>query len=62
MAWVRIMSPKSARAQVVRGTLDLREIDDIGDSALSFSEVKALASGDPRILAKAQADQTLTKT
>ncbi len=48
-------------AQVVRGRLDLREIEDVGDSALSFAEVKALASGDPNILAKAEADLALTK-
>ena len=59
--WQTVERKAKFIAQVVRGTLDLREIDDIGDSALSFSEVKALASGDPRILAKAQADQALTK-
>jgi hypothetical protein len=37
-------------AQVMRGTLDVRKIEDIGDSALSYAEVKALATGDPRIL------------
>ncbi len=42
--------------QVMRGTLDVREIEDIGETALSYSEVKALATGDPRILDKARAD------
>jgi len=41
-------------AQVMRGRLDVREIEDIGDTALSYAEVKALASGDPRILEKAR--------
>jgi len=40
----------------MRGRLDVREIEDIGDSALSYAEVKALASGDPRILEKARVD------
>ena len=40
----------------MRGRLDVREIEDIGDTALSYAEVKALASGDPRILEKAQLD------
>ncbi len=40
-------------AQVMRGRLDVREIEDIGETALSYSEVKALATGDPRILDKA---------
>jgi hypothetical protein len=42
--------------QVLRGRLDMREIEDIGDTALSYAEVKALASGDPRILEKARVD------
>jgi hypothetical protein len=33
-------------AQVMRGKLDVREIDDI-DAALSYNEVKALATGNP---------------
>ena len=45
----------------MRGRLDVREIDDIGDSALSFAEVKALASGDPLILDKAAADAERTR-
>jgi len=42
--------------QVMSGQLDQRQVDDIGDNALSYSEVKALASGDPLILDKARAD------
>jgi hypothetical protein len=38
--------------QVMRGRLDVREIEDIGDTALSYSEVKALATGDPRVMEK----------
>ena len=47
--------------QVMRGRLDAREIEDIGDNTLSFAEVKALASGDPLILDKAHADAELTR-
>ena len=47
--------------QVMRGRLDTREIEDIGDNALSFAEVKALASGDPLILDKAHADAEVTR-
>ena len=46
-------------SQIMRGRLDLRSIEDIGDSSLSFAEVKALASGDPLVLDKAQADAEL---
>ncbi|MCW2632702.1 MAG: helicase domain protein, partial [Pseudonocardia sp.] len=48
-------------AQVMRGRLDVREIEDIGDTALSYAEVKALASGDPRILEKARVDSETTR-
>ncbi len=41
--------------QVTRGKLNVREIDDISDNAMSFAEVKALASGDPLILDHATA-------
>jgi hypothetical protein len=47
--------------QVMRGSLDVREIEDIGETALSYSEVKALATGDPRILEKAKVDAQVTR-
>lgn len=50
--------------QIMRGSLDQREIEDIGDSTLSFNEVKAIASGDPLILERAEVEQnvaTLTR-
>jgi hypothetical protein len=40
--------------QIMRGRLDVREIEDLGENTLSFAEVKALASGDPLILDKAR--------
>ena len=42
--------------QVNNGNVDQREIDDIGEQTLSFAEVKALATGDPRIMEKAGVD------
>ncbi len=47
--------------QLMRGRLDVREIDDVGDTALSYSEVKALATGDSRILEKARVDAEMTR-
>jgi hypothetical protein len=47
--------------QVMRGRLDVREIEDIGENTLSFAEVKALASGDPLILDKAKIDAEVTR-
>jgi N12 class adenine-specific DNA methylase/SAM-dependent methyltransferase len=39
--------------QVTRGEADSREIDDVGDQALSYAQVKALATGNPLILERA---------
>jgi N12 class adenine-specific DNA methylase len=47
--------------QVMRGRLDVREVEDIGENTLSFAEVKALASGDPLILDKAKIDAEVTR-
>jgi len=47
--------------QVMRGRLDVREIEDIGDNSLSYAEVKALASGDPLVLERAHAQSELAR-
>jgi hypothetical protein len=38
----------------MRGRLDVREVEDVGDTALSYAEVKALAAGDPRLVEQAE--------
>lgn len=48
-------------AQVTIGRLVDREIDDIGDQALSYAEVKALATGNPLIMEKAAVDTELAR-
>jgi len=45
----------------MRGRFDVREIEDIGDAALSYNEVKALATGNPLLMEKAEADAELTR-
>ncbi len=45
----------------MRGRLDVRSIEDIGDNTLSFAEVKALAAGDTLILEQAKASAELTR-
>ena len=47
--------------QVSRGKAPDREVDDIGDQALSYAEVKALATGDPLILEKATVDAEVAR-
>jgi len=60
-SWQTVERKARFISQIMRGRLDVREIDDIGDTALSFAEVKALASGDPLILEKAAADAERTR-
>jgi len=60
-SWQTVTRKAGFIAQIMRGRLDVREIEDIGDAALSFDEVKALATGDPRVLDKAKADADLTR-
>ena len=47
--------------QVATGRAVEREVEDIGDQALSFAEVKALASGNPLILEKAGVDAEVAR-
>lgn len=47
--------------QVMRGRLDVREIEDIGDTALSYAEVKAIATGNPLLMEQAAAQAALAK-
>ena len=42
--------------QLMRGRLDVREIEDVGEDVIGFAELKAIASGDPLILEKAKID------
>jgi N12 class adenine-specific DNA methylase len=47
--------------QIMRGRLESREIEDVGASALDYSEVKALASGDPDLLIKSKAEAEVNR-
>ncbi|WP_052762069.1 helicase-related protein [Jiangella alkaliphila] len=59
--WQTVERKATFIAQIMRSRLDLRSIDDVGDTALSFAEVKALAAGDPLILERANAHADLTR-
>ncbi|NIL64823.1 hypothetical protein [Salinispora arenicola] len=48
--WQTVARKAKFIAQLMRGRLDVREIEDIGDAALSYNEVKALATGNPLLL------------
>lgn len=60
-SWQTVERKAKFISQIIRGRLGLRAIEDIGDSALSFAEVKALASGDALILDHARAAAELTR-
>lgn len=47
--------------QIMRGKLDVREIEDVGENTMSFAEVKAISSGNPLIMEKSKADQELSR-
>ncbi len=59
--WQTVERKAKFIAQIMRSRLDVRSIDDVGDTALSFAEVKALAAGDPLILERANAQADLTR-
>lgn len=48
-------------AQLMRGNLSVREMADIGDRAMSYAEVMALATGNPLLLEHAEAMAELTR-
>ncbi|MBG0818972.1 helicase-related protein [Planomonospora sp. ID82291] len=54
-SWQTVERKQKFIAQMKKGSLDMREIEDIGDAALSFAEVKALATGNPYLLDHAKA-------
>lgn len=57
-SWQTLSRKAMFIAQVMRGRLDVREIEDIGSTALSATEAKALASGNPLVLEHANAEST----
>lgn len=60
-SWQTVERKAGFIAQVMKGRLDVREIEDIGNAALSFAEVKALAADDPNTLRRAQAQAEVTR-
>jgi N12 class adenine-specific DNA methylase len=59
--WQTVERKAKFIAQVMGGKLDVRQVEDIGDSTLSYAEVKALASGDPLILKREHANAEHTR-
>lgn len=59
--WQTLERKAAFISQISSGDLGQREIDDIGEQVLSFAEVKALATGDPRIMEKAGIDADVAR-
>jgi len=59
--WQTVERKATFIAQVTNGRVDGRHVDDIGDQALSYAEVKALATGNPLIMEKAGIDAEVAK-
>jgi len=47
--------------QFLTGQTDVREMDDIGETVLSMAEIKALASGNPKIMQRVMAQNEIMK-
>lgn len=60
-SWQTVARKATFIAQVMRGKVDVREIEDVGDGALSYNEVKALATGNPLLLKHAAAEAEVTR-
>jgi hypothetical protein len=48
-------------SQIMSGNVSSRELDDVDETVLTFSEIKALASGNPKILLKVTLDAELAR-
>jgi hypothetical protein len=59
--WQTLERKAAFISQVSAGNLAEREIDDLGEQVLSFAEIKALATGDPRIMEKAGVDSDIDR-
>lgn len=60
-AWDGIQRKATMINQVLRGSLDVREIEDVGDQALNAAQIKALTSGNPLLMEKIEADAARTR-
>ena len=59
--WQGVTRKASGIDQVMSGALDIRELEDMSEEALSYAEVTAIAAGDMRILEKVQLDADIQK-
>ncbi|MBU2611650.1 MAG: helicase C-terminal domain-containing protein [Chloroflexi bacterium] len=59
--WQTLENKAQFIAQFMRGTVAGRETEDISETVLTFSEIKALASGNPRVVEKVVMDSEIAR-
>jgi N12 class adenine-specific DNA methylase len=59
--WQTLETKARFIGQVMTGESDLRRIEDIDGAALTYAEVKAIASGNPLVIEKARVDAELAR-
>ncbi|TFD07581.1 helicase [Cryobacterium sp. TMT1-66-1] len=59
--WQTVERKAKFISQIMRGRLDMREIEDIGDVALGAAETKALSSGNPLLMEQSVANNDVSR-
>lgn len=59
--WQTLETKAKFIAQVMTGEANLRRIEDVDGSALTYAEVKAIASGNPLVIEKASVDTEIAR-
>src|ERR1051326_5682844 len=59
--WQTLETKAKFIAQVMTGESDLRRIEDVDGAALTYAEVKAIASGNPMVIEKANVDAEVAR-
>ena len=59
--WQTLETKARFIAQVMTGESDLRRIEDVDGAALTYAEVKAIASGNPLVVEKAEVDAEVAR-
>lgn len=59
--WQTLETKARFIAQVMTGETDLRRIEDVDGAALTYAEVKAIASGNPMVIEKASVDAEVAR-
>jgi hypothetical protein len=59
--WQTLETKAKFIAQVMSGDMTIRRLEDLDSAALTYAEVKAIASGNPLVIEKAQVDSELIR-